>query len=255
MPSADSNPTVVPDVVAAPTTAGTEVQTTELPVAPIAAVLFGLLTIFVVALHLAFPLIKPAPELLVPFPPDEIAVAREAAFQRGRLLNPLIAMSSLAFLTAIALPLVLSKKVSMAAGWTKLLVPNALLAAVLAACGVGLGHLIFESTNSESLGITRTFLARWVEFAFFGCGVGAAVGAALGGRVLALEKALTTGLVANIGALLLDLIYVPIATAQVDVLVPGGVSWGNKDLLALGLFAAALGISVTIGLTNKGKKR
>ncbi len=66
-------------------------------------------------------------------------------------------------------------------GNAALLIPMALLAGVLTCVGLALGHLVLELEAAKSLGIGRTFLARWLEFAFLGGGIGAAVGAAVGG--------------------------------------------------------------------------
>ncbi len=214
---------------------------------------FGIVAFWL--LNSLFPVFIIAEELRRPFPPDGVALVREIAFARARLTNTLLAFSCLTFALTVVLPiaLVLAKRVQ--AKSIQYTVGIALGCSLLACIGVLLAHAVMELTTSHSLGITRTFVAHWLEFGFFGLAVGLAAGYPIGGWRIALDAA-QRGLVAGlISATVFDLTSVVVPRFRLDSLIPGGVLWGSRDSVLIAIWVAFLLIPLAIAFQSIGTKR
>ncbi len=197
----------------------------------IGASLFGIVS-------LAFPLFFPGPELLVTFPPDHIVAARERAFSIGRISNSGIALGMSTLVAAAIVPFVLGRSTRPRSFASILTV--AVISTLITCFGTFLAFLLMEFTTQNMLGMGRTFMAHWLQFAAFGAGIGWAAGAAVDGRNGALQLAQRGAVTGFIAATVFDIVCAFIPHAQVDNLFPGGVIWGNRDPMALGLWITAL---------------
>lgn len=249
MQSSDSTASRTPSDLSQPR--ASEGKTGVIPFLPTLIILLAVGGSLLALLFTVFPLFIPAAELLRPFPPDEIAVARESAFRQGRLTNSLAALGLGSLVISSLLPASLLVMGHAPRRATKSVIGYAIVSALLACVGVGLAHLLMESTTQASFGITRTFIAHWLEFTLFGAGVGLAVGAAVGGRSGAVDRAQRGAIAGFLGATTFDLICVLLPRVQVDSLVPGGVLWGNKDLTPLALWVATLLLGLAIALPGR----
>ena len=205
-------------------------------------------------LNSEFPVFVIAEELQAQMPPDGVAKVRETAFARCRLTNSLLAVSTISLAVAILLPaaLILTKRVHRRA--FQYLIPVAVGSSLVSCIGVLLGHAVMELTGSQTLGMTRTFLAHWFEFGLFGVGIGMSAGMALGDRKLAMDasqKGLVTGLIA---ATVFDLMSVVLPHVRIDTLIPGGVLWGTHDSTLIAMWVAFLLLPLAIGLRKLGPK-
>lgn len=226
--------------------------TRYLPLSISISVLFVVGCLAFLVLNFVFPVFVIADELLAPTPPEAVAVAREKAFARARLTNSLLAFSVISFIVATAWPtgLVLMKRLPKHA--MRYLIPTALGSAFIACLGVVFGHLVMELTTSFTMGMTRTFLAHWLVFSFFGLAIGMAIGVAIGDRKItseACQRGFVTGL---ISATVFDLISVVIPKAQVDTLFPGGVLWGGRDAMIVAAWVGLLLMPLAFALRKLG---
>ena len=215
-------------------------------------VLFGVSIVYFSVLNGLFPVFRIADQLLKQFPPEGVASVRETAFARCRLTNSLLAIATCSFATGLLLPssLILIKRIERSA--LAYLIPGAVGSALLACVGVGLAHCVMEFTSSTSLGITKTFLTHWIEFGFFGAGIGVAVGIALSDVNGAVQRGLVTGL---ISATLFDLISVVMPQTRLDSLIPGGVLWGSHDSTVIAMWVGFLLLPLGIGMQKLGVKQ
>ena len=132
----------------------------------VGGLLFGLVSV-------AFPLFFPGPELLVTFPPDEIVTARERAFSIGRIGNAGLALGLCMFVSALLIPFVAQKSASRRSVPSVLI--SALISTTITCIGTLLAFLLMEYTTPNMLGISRTFMAHWLQFAAFGAGIAALI--------------------------------------------------------------------------------
>lgn len=209
--------------------------------------LFGLMAWF-------FPLVTPTEEQLRPFPPDEIALARERSFALGRWLNPLISMTAFAFVLSLILPLVTASQQPAKPGLMKILL-WAMGAALLTLVGVTLAWLVTEFIHlPKDYTMLQTVLGHCLEIGFFTAAVAMAVGAFQGGRVVATDNASRGFLIGFLTAIAFDVVAVMFPRAQVDSLFPGGVIWGNRDPYILAVWIGVLVFCVLLTLLGVGRK-
>ena len=236
------------ELVSAPEKVGTLSAKWAVGRASLAAILLVCGALALVPAYLWFPLLRPAEELMVPTPPPEIALAREAALSRCRLLNSLMIISLFTATAGGGLAFIAARARSGQTGIAGRGVAGAAAAVGLAALGVIAGHAIMDYLKVDpTVTMYRTMGAQGVLMALLGTGLGLAMGLGVRvkGSVAAFAgKGAIAGLLATILYLLLTGIV--LADSQSDYLIPGGVLAGGKDLPILITWLAAPIICLTI---------
>lgn len=199
-----------------------------------------------------FPLFEPPEKLLIPTPPPEIAVAREASFWKCRLANSQVLIAGIFAVLAGGL-----WAVSLGRKSPVTFLKGAVSASAICAAGVFLGHLIMEIRVEPNYEMYKTVASQVVMMAFLGLGLGVALGWGQGSKPWIIQYG-QNGFVAGIAA---AVIYIAVTSlllsdSQTDVLVPGGVLKGNKDpvLLAVWFSIMAVIFSLIIPKQSKSKK-
>jgi hypothetical protein len=234
---------------------GPVAKPTTLAIGPLLGVLVVFGVVFYAALTAFFPLVTPTQEQLAPFPPEEIAVAREQAFAQGRWLNPLIALTGFAIVLALVLPQVTKGSQASSKSGIANSATWAVLAALLTALGVTAAWGFTEFVAlPKSYAMLKTVAGHCVEVGFFSAGVCMAVGAIKNGKGAAADFASRGFLIGFVAAIAFDIALVMVPRMQVDNLFPGGVIWGNRDPLALASWIGVLLVSVLLTLLGVGRK-
>lgn len=209
--------------------------------------LFGTLTAL-------FPLHTPAPELLVAMPPPEISIARESALSLGRLINPLIALTTFAFVLAMVIPLVSRSYRSPAPGIAQIAL-WAVVAALLTAVGIAIGWGFGEFVSLPSdYSMLKPIIGHSFVIGLFSAGVCMAVGAYRGGKADAGEHASRGFLFGLIAAIAMNMLASMAPRMSMETLLPGGPIWGKRDPIALGIFISVLLLAVLVTLVGVGRK-
>ena len=182
--------------------------------------------------HVWFPVLRPAEELMVPTPPPEIAIAREAALSRCRALNSLMVVGLFAGLAGGGLAGVSAVRRGGQPSVATSAALGALSALLLGGLGVAVGHVIMDYVKVDpTVLMYKTMGAQALLMALLGAGLGLAMG--LGYRRPGSIAAFTgKGVVAGILAAIIYLLItgVVFSDSQTDYLIPGGVLAGGKDL-------------------------
>ena len=206
---------------------------------------------FVIGLQF-FPVFGPPAELLIPTPPPEIAVAREASFWRCRLANSQILISGVLAVIAGGLWASFAGRIGVVP-----FLKGALSASAICAVGVFLAHLVMETRVDPDFEMYRTVASQVVMMAFLGLGLGVALGWGQGSKHSISQYGLN-GFVAGIAAALAFIVIASLflSDSQTDVLVPGGILLGNKDpvLLAVWFGVMALVFTLIIPKQSSSKK-
>jgi hypothetical protein len=205
-----------------------------------------------------FPIFHVPQELMIPFPPDEIAVAREAAMSKTRTLNAAVALGIFGLLLGGFLGTGEAAARRLGGAWKKIFL-GALLCAALGGLSGLVGQFLMEQLRYVDflVPIARTTIAQVCALGILGLGVGMAAGLGAGGR-RELMKYAGAGLFAGMLAGLLFPVICAFALHRVRVegnLIPGGVLGGRIEpaglALWIGCFVAAVGLLVP--LTTRGK--
>lgn len=182
--------------------------------------------------HVWFPVLRPAEELMVPTPPPEIAIAREAALSRCRLLNSLMVLGLFSVTAGAGLGGAAAAKRGGQPSVPSSAALGAVSALLLGGLGVAAGHMIMDYLNVDpTVLMYKTMGAQTVLMALLGAGLGLAIGLGLRrpGSIAAFTgKGSVAGILAAIIYLLLT--GVVFSDSQTDYLIPGGVLAGGKDL-------------------------
>lgn len=207
----------------------------------------------------ALPIFRVPQELLVPMPPPEIAVAREAALSKARVLNATVALGVFALLTGGLLAAGEAAVRRFDGGALMRLGVGAVLGTALGCLSGLLGQFLMEQLQFvESLvPITRTTIVQACTLGMLGLGVGTAVGLGAGGR----RRAFTCVGAGVLSGILAGVLF-PVACAFLmhrakmeGVAVPGGVIGGRIESWALalwvGFFVVAAGLFIP--LVTRGK--
>jgi hypothetical protein len=199
-----------------------------------------------------FPIFHVPGELLAPFPPPEIAVAREAAMSKARMLNASVALGIFGLLLGGLLGASEAAARRFGPGaWTRL-VWGVLLGTGLGCLSGLLGQFLMEQLRyAHSLvPIARTTLAQMCALGTLGLGVGMAAGLGAGGRRRLLSYA-GAGAFSGILAGLLFPVVCAFLMHRIKVegiIIPGGVLGGRIEpsglALWIGCLAAAVGLLV-----------
>jgi hypothetical protein len=227
----------------------------SLAIGPVVGVLAVIGLVFYGLLTMLFPMVTPSEEQLRPFPPEEVAVAREQAFSKGRWLNPLIALTGLAVALALVLPQVTKRSQASPKPGLANNAIWAVLAALLTALGVTAAWGFTEFLPlPKNYAMLKTIAGHCLEIGFFSAAVSMAVGAIMGGKAEAADFASRGFLIGFVAAIVFDMALVLAPRMQVDNLFPGGVIWGSRDPLALASWIGVLLLSVLLTLLGVGRK-
>jgi hypothetical protein len=212
------------------------------------------------AVIIGFPIFHVPAELMVPFPPEEIAVAREASMRHVAMLNATVAMGVLGFLMSVLLGMGEAAARRFSEGTVVRLVVGIILATAVGCVSGVVGQFLVQLLHVPEGPLTpivRTFLVQAGMFGLFGLGVGAALGFVAGGARTAGAVAVS-GLLAGIVAAFVFPVTSAFVTPDLstEVVMPGGVLRGQKHTLGLalylGLLAVALGLILPFG--SRGAK-
>jgi hypothetical protein len=220
----------------------------RVPVGIMAGILLFCGALTLVPAYAWFPVLRPAEELMIPTPPPEIALAREAALSRCRLLNSLMVMSLFAVTAGGGLAAAAAARRQVGATVVMSGLKGAVLAAVFAAVGVLCAHVLLDYIKVDpTVFMYRTMGAQAVLMSLVGAGLGMAMGVGVG-RPSAVAAFTGRGAMAGILAALLYLLATGIflTSSQSDYLIPGGVLEGGKDLPLLLSWLGALIIGLVI---------
>jgi hypothetical protein len=197
-----------------------------------------------------FPIFKCPEELLIPMPPDEIAVAREAALSQARILNAATALGMLSLLLSVSF-IAIAAAVHRAKGGVT---PIRIVLSVIIATGCGFlgglaGQFVIEQlTFVHSIdSIVRSSLSQMIGLAIFGAGLGLANG--LLAKARPLTPALASGVVAGvIGGFLFPVVSgLLMHKALTDgVLIPGGLVVYGKDPTVLTVWVGITAVLTTL---------
>ncbi len=210
------------------------------------------------------PLFDVPAELRVPFPPPEIAVAREASTLQCRLLNAVVFMGSLGFFMSLLMGVGEAAVRRFSGGVVGRLVAGVVLATIVAGLSGALGQFLTQQlfVAKFSVPVTRTVLAQACMLGLFGIGVAAAVGLVVGG-VRGAGTNVVSGLMAGIlVAFLFPLICsLMLPNVHTEVAIPGAgsVREAEAHLVALAFYllmiTVTLGVLIPLGSWRKGKRR
>ncbi|HID76939.1 MAG TPA: hypothetical protein EYP56_13205 [Planctomycetaceae bacterium] len=206
-----------------------------------------------------FPIFHAPGELLVPFPPPEVAVAREAALSKARMLNAVAALGTLGLLLGGLLGIGEAAARRFGEGALKRVPVAAVLGVALGGAAGIVGHLLTEGLGAVQAltPLGRTTVVQAVMLGVFGGGVGASVGLVAGGR-RSLLSGCAAGVAAGVAAGLLFPVVCSLLMHRVktEVVIPGGVVGGRREPVALALWIGfvILALSLVIPLARRRKK-
>jgi len=198
-------------------------------------------------------------ELLVPMPPPEVAVAREAALSKARILNATVALGIFALLTGGLLAAAETAARRFDGGALMRLGVGVVAGTVLGCLSGLIGQFLMEQLRPvEALTpIARTTIVQICTFGILGLAVGAAVATVAGGRGWAptsVGAGLLSGILAGLLFPVLCAFFMHRAKTE-GVAVPGGVILGRVEpwafALWIGSFVVAAGL--LIPLVTRGK--
>ncbi len=211
-----------------------------------------------------FPLFTVPAELLAPFPPPEIAVAREASVLQCRMLNAIVALGSLGFFMSLLMGTGEAAVRRFSGGTIGRLVAGVVLATIVAGLSGALGQFLTQqlATVKSLVPIARSSLTQACMLGLFGAGVAAAVGLVVGGGRTA-RLNIVSGLMAGILVSFLFPVVCALAlpNLQTEVAIPGSGTVGvdHKNAMGLvlyiGLIVVMLGALIPLGNWRRGKKR
>ncbi|MCU0959960.1 MAG: hypothetical protein MUF48_07625 [Pirellulaceae bacterium] len=210
-----------------------------------------------------FPIVDVPAELLVRFPPPEIAVAREASIKQTNMVNAMAALGILGLLMSGFLGLGEAAARGFGGGTMRRLVPGMVLATGVGCLSGIVGQLLVQQLHSpdgDMAPVIMTFLVQAGMLGLFGIGLGAALGFVAQG-VSGVGTVMVSGLLAG----LLAAFFFPVVSTfaapdlHTEVVMPGGVLRGQRHIVGLvlyiGLIVIAWGLIIPLGNRRRGAKQ
>jgi hypothetical protein len=211
-----------------------------------------------------FPIFAIPDELMIPFPPPEIAQARGARTAEVRLQNAVVFTATLGLMLSLFIGTGTAITRRFAGNTVPMLIGGVVLATAVSAASGAVGYYLLQSVRSmDSLvPIAQTFIVQACMLGLIGAVVAFAAGL-VSGNVSAAANNIVSGIMAALVAAFLFPLISSFAMPKLftEGVIPGAgyMQKAGKDFLGLtlyvSLFVVALGLLIPLGSRPKKQKK